>query len=87
MSDIEYKPKDFISGEDTVYVYFKDFKIGWIAARKEYEIGKVYFCFNPKRKPNPKFGQLDSISGQTHIFDNLTKMEDWIKNKMKQIDF
>lgn len=83
MSNITYKPKDFLLGEDTVYVFYKGVKIGWIAAREEYESGKIYFCFNPKRKPNMKIGQLGTISGQTHIFNNVDEMEKWINDKLK----
>jgi hypothetical protein len=82
MSNITYKPEDFSIGEETVYVFYNKIKIGWIAAREEYEPGKIYFCLNPKRKSNPRIKQLDSISGQTHIFDRLQEMEEWIRNKL-----
>ena len=43
MTEIKYKPEVEYAGEKTVYVFTNGEMIGWIAAREEYEFGKIHF--------------------------------------------
>lgn len=45
-------------GKKTIYVTFNDIRVGWIAARQEYEWGKIYFCYNPRPKKTKRLGAL-----------------------------
>jgi len=78
MSSLEfaYRPGLEWVGDKTVYVYVNGTRIGWIAARQEYEFGKINFCYKPNQKGIPK-------RGNTMIFGEVSRMEEWIRENHK----
>jgi len=74
--EITYTPGLEWVGDKTVYVYVNGARIGWIAARQEYEFGKIHFCYKPKLQGIPN-------RGNTMIFGEISRMEAWIRENYK----
>jgi len=85
--NITYRPDIVWVGDKTIYVYVDGIRIGWIAARQDYEWGKIYFCYNPEPKIRRASGPWSTTGNNTMTFGEVSRMEDWIRENVSISDW